>query len=138
MTQAKPDEPPQVSIFSEEEIKAKRLFQETMAQQLEKFFRFKAEQSYLEAMHNNQLTLEKALDEVSSDHDSHGKLKPSHQPFNRKGVTFTSAGKLLQLKLPILKDRVAFRMEDAIKVIDDNPPKGLANLVKGVKGKGEP
>jgi hypothetical protein len=74
---------------------------------------------------------------VSSDHDSQGKLKPSHQPFKQKGVTFKSDGKLIKLKLPLLKTRRDFKMEDAIKIIPDEVPKTMADLVKGVKLKGE-
>ena len=54
-----------------------------------------------------------------------------------KGVTFTSEGKLLKFKLPQLKTRSGFKMEDAIKVIPDVVPKTMADLVKGVKAKGE-
>jgi len=41
------------------------------------------------------------------------------------------------LKLPLLKSRSGFKMEDAIKVMPDVAPKTMADLVKGVKGKGD-
>ncbi len=88
-------------------------------------------------MHNHENAQKLAQDVESSDHDSNGKLKPSHQPFNQKGVTFKSDGKLLKLKLPLLKSRSGFKMEDAIKVMPDVAPKTMADLVKGVKGKGD-
>jgi len=41
------------------------------------------------------------------------------------------------LKLPLLKTRSDFRLEDAIKIIPDVQPKTMADLVKGIKDKGE-
>ncbi len=41
------------------------------------------------------------------------------------------------MKLPLLKTRSDFRLEDAIKLIPDVQPKSMADLVKGLKVKGE-
>ncbi len=41
------------------------------------------------------------------------------------------------MKLPLLKTRSDFRLEDAIKLIPDVQPKSMADLVKGIKVKGE-
>ena len=41
------------------------------------------------------------------------------------------------MKLPLLKTRSDFRLEDAIKIIPDVQPKSMADLVKGLKVKGE-
>ncbi len=41
------------------------------------------------------------------------------------------------MKLPILKTRSDFKLEDAIKLIPDVQPKSMADLVKGIKVKGE-
>ena len=58
-------------------------------------------------------------------------------PFKAKGVTFTSQGKLLKLRLPLLKTRTDFKMEDAIKIIPDVIPKTFDQIVKGIKVKEE-
>jgi hypothetical protein len=52
-------------------------------------------------------------------------------------VTFASDGRLLKLKLPLLRTRNDFKIEDAIKIMPDVAPKTMADLVKGVKAKGE-
>jgi len=79
-------------LITDEEAKLKLIDEEDKAKQLEQYLKSKAEQSYLEAVHSHNNAQKQAKDDVSSDHDSHGKLKPSHQPFKQKGVTFKSDG----------------------------------------------